>query len=311
MPRLRTLIAALLALGLAPGAGAEDTPPFADIHLHYNWDQAERTSPAQAVERLKANNVVLGVVSGVPSQRALKLREAAGDWIIPLFSPYTHHQGRLDWHQDPEVVDKARRGLESGRFHGIGEVHFIAGSGPKRDNPVFQGLLDLAREHDVPVLIHTESSEHGYFKPVCRNNPEVRFQWAHAGTRLGPEEVGALMEACPNVWTELSARDPQRYGLLAGEDGELHPGWRELFQRFPERFMTGSDPVWPPGSLHRWDVADSGWERLGQFLDFHRSWLERLPPELARRIRLENALAFYAPVLETSAAATRDSSGAP
>jgi predicted TIM-barrel fold metal-dependent hydrolase len=308
MNALRTLLAACLLAGTASAAPAA---PFADVHLHYNWDQEEATSPQEAVQHLKANGVVLGVVSGVPSPRALKLREAGGAWIIPLFSPYTHHRGRLDWHRDPQVVDKARRALESGRFHGIGEVHFIAGAGPAWDNPVFQGLLDLAREHDVPVLIHTESSSHDYFEPVCRSHPEVRFQWAHAGTRLGPEEVGQLMAACPNVWTELSARDPQRYGAFAAADGELQPGWRALFERFPERFMTGSDPVWPPGTLHRWDVADTGWKRLDAFLDFHRAWLDRLPEPLARKIRLENARDFYAPVLSSPASNLRQSPHAP
>jgi hypothetical protein len=298
--------ATVLLLLVAGGrAAAEGPPPFADIHLHYNWDQEEVTSPETAIDRLKANNVVLGVVVGTPSERALKLRKAGGKWIVPLFSPYIHHRGRLDWHRSPEVLDEAREGLESGRYFGIGEVHFAAGSPPGWDNTVFQGLLDLARKHDVPVLIHTESSAHGYFEPVCRNNPEVRFQWAHAGTRLGPEEVGRLLEACPNVWAELSARDPQRFGGLATPEGELKPGWRALFKRFPERFMTGSDPVWPPGSAHRWDVADTGWDHLDPFLAFHRRWLDRLPEELARKIRLENALAFYAPVLASDAVEPR------
>jgi len=292
-------VMALGCFGTDP-VGAE-AKPFADVHLHYNWDQQDSTSPEAAVKRLKANGVVLGVVSGVPSPRALKLREAGGSWIIPLFSPYTHHRGRYDWFQDPEVVDKARSGLESGRFHGIGEVHFIAGLGPPWDNQVFQGLLDLAREFEVPVLIHTESSSHEYFEAVCRRNPEVRFQWAHAGARLGPDQVSELMAACPNVWTELSARDPDRYGQFADSHGELDPAWIRLFERFPDRFMTGSDPVWPPGSAMRWDVGDTGWDKLGRFLSYHRRWLRQLSPDLARKIRLENALDFYAHVLETDA----------
>lgn len=304
MARSGPLLAATLWLAAA-GAGAQPAP-FADVHLHYNWDHEELIEPGEAVRRLKANHVVLGVVSGVPTKRALKLRRAAGPWVIPLFSPYIHHRGRTDWFTDPEVVEQARAGLQSGAFYGIGEVHFIAGVGPPFANEVFQGLLDLAREFDVPVLIHTESSSHAYFEHVCRRNPEVRFQWAHAGARLGPEEVGALMEACPNVWTEFSARDPERYGRFADAEGRLDPAWVELLRRFPDRFMTGSDPVWPPGSLYRWDVADSGWDRLGQFLDYHRRWLDRLPPELARKIRLDNARAFYAHVLDTEAGNLRE-----
>ncbi|MEF8793766.1 amidohydrolase family protein [Thiohalorhabdus sp.] len=297
---MRPLVFGVLGLVLAAPSFAEKAP-FADVHLHYNWDQEEVTTPQEAIDRLKANNVVLGVVSGTPSERALKLRKAGGKWIVPFFSPYIHHRGRADWFTDPKVVDRAREALDSGRFFGIGEAHFIAGVGPSFHNEVVQGLLDLAREYDVPFLIHTESSSHEYFEPVCRQNPEIRFQWAHAGARLGPEEVGSLMEACPNVWTELSARDPGRYGYFADADGSLDQSWIELFNRFPDRFMTGADPVWPPGSLYRWDVADTGWDRVGQFLDFHRNWLDQLPSELARKIRLENPKRFYAYVLDTPA----------
>ncbi|HKJ72448.1 MAG TPA: amidohydrolase family protein [Gammaproteobacteria bacterium] len=300
MARAWRLLAGLAVL-LAAGPAAAEPVPFADVHLHFNWDHEELIQPAEAVRRLRAENVVLGVVSGVPAERALKLRRAGGDWIIPLFSPYIHFRGRTDWFTDPRVVEQARAGLASGAYFGIGEVHFIAGVGPRWDNEVFQGLLDLARKFEVPVLIHTESSSHEYFEPVCKGNPGIRFQWAHAGARLGPDEVGALMAACPNVWTEFSARDPGRYGKFADPDGHLDPAWVALLKRFPDRFMTGSDPVWPPGSLYRWDVADSGWDRLGQFLDYHRAWLDRLPPDLAGKIRLENAVDFYGFVLETRA----------
>lgn len=283
-----------IAMALAGAAKAGGVPPLADVHLHFNWDQEEVTSPDQAVHRLKANNVVLGVVSSVPASRALKLREAAGDWVIPFFSPYIHHRGRLDWYRDPEVVDRTRAALASGRFHGIGEVHFIAGMGPPWDSKIFRGLLDLAREFEVPVLIHAEAEDHRYFQPVCESNPDVRFLFAHGGARMGPEEVGELMAACSNVWTEMSARDPWRYGAFAPKNGDLSPAWSALFQRYPERFMVGSDPVWPPGGLSHWDAADTGWERLDQFLGFHRRWLQSLPKRVERKIRLTNALEFFA-----------------
>ncbi len=127
---------------------------------------------------------------------------------------------------------------------------------------------------------------------MCRRGPEVRFLWAHAGVYLGPEEVVALVASCGNVWTELAARDPWRYNGFADRDGRLSPAWMALFKRFPGRFMTGSDPVWPPGSRGCWDVADTGWDKIGQFLGYHRRWLRRLPAPLADRIRLGSAREF-------------------
>ena len=57
--------------------------------------------------------------------------------------------------------------------------------------------------------------------------------------------------------------------------------------------MAGSDPVWPVDQLDRWDEADSGWQELGRFWTFHRSWLAQLPDGVARKIRCENAVALF------------------
>ena len=64
-----------------------ELPPFADIHLHFNWDHEELLSAKEAVNILEEHNVVLAVVSSVPSHYSLKLKESGGDWIIPLVTP--------------------------------------------------------------------------------------------------------------------------------------------------------------------------------------------------------------------------------
>jgi hypothetical protein len=63
--------------------------------------------------------------------------------------------------------------------------------------------------------------------------------------------------------------------------------------RYPERFMLGSDPVWPVDRMDQWDQADTGWQELGRFWGFHREWLQQLPPAVARKISCENAVAFF------------------
>ena len=54
-----------------------ELPPFADIHLHFNWDHEELLSAKEAINILEAHNVTLAVVSSVPSDYALKLKEEA------------------------------------------------------------------------------------------------------------------------------------------------------------------------------------------------------------------------------------------
>ncbi|HHQ40702.1 MAG TPA: hypothetical protein ENK20_00215 [Chromatiales bacterium] len=57
--------------------------------------------------------------------------------------------------------------------------------------------------------------------------------------------------------------------------------------------MIGSDPVYPGYQIHHWDRPDTGWDLLARIMRFHRRWLRGLPAEVARRVRLANALAFF------------------
>lgn len=156
-------------------------------------------------------------------------------------------------------MQEARKGLQEKRYFGIGEVHVISGLGPRRDNKVLQGLLKLAREFAVPFTIHTEASSYKFLLPICQQYHDVTFLWAHAGGILGAEHSRSIIAACPNVFIELSARDPHHYGGLLDANGELRAAWRELFIAYPERFMLGTDPVWHAHQVDRWYEADEGW----------------------------------------------------
>lgn len=290
----------LVSLMLITGGCAQSrqsvppTKPFADVHLHYNWDQAEVIEPKTAIERLKRENIVLGVVSSVPSDFALSLRKAAGgDWIVPLFSPYITPQHRQSWYLDNTVVEQARAGLHSGQFRGIGELHLWSGLPPRRDNKILLALFDLARQYDVPFLLHTETSRSDYIVPICQRHNKVRILWAHAGGILKAADVESALHACPNLSVELSARDPWRYDSLVTADGKLPAPWLTLISKYPDRFMTGSDPVWNVTRTQRWDEADQGWDHLQQLIRFHRDWLVQLPRDVEQRVRLDNAVKFF------------------
>ena len=268
-------------------------PDMADIHLHYNWTQEELLSADDAVSILRKNAVTLAVVSSRPSSFALKLRKAGGKWVIPIFSPYFKPGIKEYWFRLPEVVVQARKALESGQYFGIGEMHLVSGMGPRRDNKVVHGLLQLAREFNVPMLVHTDASRHEYLLPICKQYADVRFLWAHAGGVLQAGEVGLLMKKCPNVMVELSARDPWHYDGLTDADGTLLPGWKPLFEKYPDRFMTGTDPVWNAHQTYRWYEADEGWQHYQQLNRFHRQWIKQLSPQAQKKIRIENAQRFF------------------
>lgn len=295
-PSLPNLVVLLLVAGLCPPALADRLPPpLADVHLHYNWDQQSVVNPLEANALLQRQNVVFGVVSATPPDLALELQDASQGRVIALYRPYLDARARHDWFRRPQVLKDAREALASKRYKGIGELHLVAGLGPRRDNKVLTGLLALAKEFDVPALIHTEASSYKYFLPVCRQHRQVRILWAHAGGLLDAAAVAALLPQCPNVHVELSARDPWRYvnSPITDTQGRLLPGWKALLLKYPDRFMIGSDPVWPVEERHLWSEVDTGWEKLPDYLAFHRTWLADMPAAVKKKVELENALVFF------------------
>ena len=291
MPRL-LLICCLLSMPLSLQA----QPLVADMHLHYKWTQQDVTTPADAIALLDQENIVMGVVIGTPAELALELWSLAPGRIVSIFSPYREGGDWHHWAYDEATVTRAWAALASGRYQGIGELHVIGGFAPTFEKAVvLKQLLQLAAGFDVPVMIHTEFSRPDFMLKVCRQFPDTRILWAHSGAVLEPDAVEDVLERCSNVWGGLGARDPWRFvnNPMIAEDGMLLPGWRALLLRYPERFMVGSDPVWPVDQLDRWDEADSGWQELGRFWTFHRSWLAQLPNEVARQISCENAVALF------------------
>jgi predicted TIM-barrel fold metal-dependent hydrolase len=294
--RFRDLCAIWL-LGLVQLVQAQDLQPLFDVHVHYKWDQAEIISPQQALDLLDKAGVHKAVLIGTPADYALKLYRLAPERIIPVYGPYLVGGEKLTWQFRTELIDEVRRGLRSGIYRGIGELHLIGGMAvPWRDSKVFTALLALAHEYDVPLMIHSEYSSIKPTLSICQENPSNRFLLAHAGAVITPAQIMQILQACPNVVMDLSARDPWRYvnNPITDETGLLLPQWRKLFLDYSERFMIGSDPVWPVDKGFGWDEPDSGWNQLQRYLSFHRRWLDNLPSDIAKKILWTNAERWFA-----------------
>lgn len=291
---IQTLLV-LLLLGCNQPPQRTQLSPVADVHLHYNGNQEVVVTAAEAIAILKKQNVRLGVVSSTPPELALKLKQAGGDWIIPLFRPYFSQRQRQRWFADDTVLPLAKKALASGEYKGIGELHLIAGLGPSLKNPTVNGLIKLGIEYDVPLLIHIETSSERYFIPLCKQYLKARFLIAHAGGLLNARQIGNLLKSCPNTWTEFSARDHMRYvnSSIVDENGKLLSGWRKLIEQYPDRFMIGSDPFWPVEKEMALEEPDSGWLHVNDYLNFHRKWLADLPAEVKQKLEIDNARHFF------------------
>jgi hypothetical protein len=80
------------------------------------------------------------------------------------------------------------------------------------------------------------------------------------------------------AWGELSYRS----GITDGA-GKLTAEWRGLFERFPDRFLLGSD-TWVP----------ERWASYGEIMAGYRVWLAQLPPDIAAKIAHGNARSLFA-----------------
>jgi len=290
---MKRIYAWLLVLGLCNSVSvmaASDRPPVADVHIHYKWSQAEVTSPQQALALLEKNNVQLAVVFGTPPEMAVELAALDPKRIITFYQPYIDNLLKPNWFLNRRVPSAVRTALASGKYHGVGEIHVSDGIGPRLDSSIFNEVLSIAAEFNVPVMLHTNASNHRYMQRICSGHERTKFIWAHAGG-LDANEVGKLLKACTNVWVEFSARDPFKSigEQVADKSGTLRASWLELVQQYPDRFMIGSDPIWPITEIDSWHSADTGWDTINALYEFHNRWLDKLEPELAEKIRFRNA----------------------
>jgi predicted TIM-barrel fold metal-dependent hydrolase len=196
-----------------------------------------------------------------------------------------HVQRMLEWHPD--------------LWEGIGELFghhddlsALTYDETARPNHVaLDPVYALAAEKDLPVTLHTNITSVGlpnttiFLDEVAEavsRHPNTRFIWCHAGISRRiqmtnyPATVAAFMEAHPNVWVDLSW---VVYPDYVAPGGKPDPAWVALVERFPTRFMIGSDTV---GHFQN-HVAT-----IQQYYPL----LDALKPETARRVARDNFLSI-------------------
>ncbi|HKX99124.1 MAG TPA: amidohydrolase family protein [Steroidobacteraceae bacterium] len=199
---------------------------------------------------------------------------------------------------DMYAVDHIRRVLETfpGVFTGIGEfsIHkeFVSAkvAGPKATltDPALGRVLEFAAETGLVVILHCDidmpfakqDQEPVYLsqmKDLLRRHPRTTIIWAHTG--LGrivhppnAQAVGGAVTTNPNHRAILAAmlEDPtlshvsfdiswDEVAKYAISSPEIERATAELFNRYPERFLFGTDNVAPKDQetqlrvFHLWD----------------------------------------------------------
>ncbi|QKT02507.1 amidohydrolase family protein [Ectothiorhodospiraceae bacterium 2226] len=262
------LVAAALLLAGGTATHANERLPLADAHIHYSEVVWDVLSPRAAHHTLVRAGVRHAVIFGVPHEGALRLAAEEPARYTLFVQPYRVPEDRhRAWYEDPRVLEHLRERVATGIYRGIGEFHLHSG---QTDTPIVDGMLALAREHDLYLLAHSDTA---VIEGFLDRFPDLKVIWAHAGAWTLPMTMDVVMGRYPQLYVELSMRD----GDIA-PDGTLDPRWAEVLVRYADRFMVGIDTF----SERRWTHYDELAERT-------RGWLAQLPDEVAERIAWKNA----------------------
>ncbi|MEZ5651057.1 MAG: hypothetical protein R3E87_10965 [Burkholderiaceae bacterium] len=268
--------------GLVAGraaAQAQSGPPIFDVHIHYSHDAVELTPPRSVIALMREAHLSRALVSSSDARGTQALLDLAPDLIVPGLRPYRRRGETGTWMRDPQALAYVERLLTEHRWASIGEFHLY---GADADLPIPRRLAELAVAHDLFLHAHSDADA---VRRLLAAQPRVRVLWAHAGF-ADPDAVGAMLEAHDTLWADLAFRSD------IGSDGRVDPRWRALFERFPERFMLGTD-TYTPERVHY----------IPEHARDARGWLRALPAELAERIAWRNADALVLATWERSRAA--------
>jgi Amidohydrolase len=223
----------------------------------------------------------------------LKEQQARLDPMITGFNP-----------ADMYAVDHIRRVLRTfpGVFTGIGEftIHKefvsakIPGAVASLQDPALDRILDFAAESGLVVILHNdidlpfakEGSEPAYLnqvKALFKRHLNTTIIWAHMGlgrTVRPPQSHSAMIEevlrdpTLKNVYVDISWDEVAKYIVATPETTKA---MADLMQRFPDRFLFGSDGAAP--------TEESKYLKV--FYQYEPLW-KLLDSDTSRRVRLLN-----------------------
>ena len=265
-----------LALALAAAhptlsAAAEPLPIF-DAHLHYNWEPKPHFSLQQVLALFRQQHVSGILATSRPNDGTRALVEAKPKdlWVVPFIRPYRIRADIQTWMDDPTIQELIETEYRRGYYQGVGEFHL---SGKAAATQWVKRTVDFAVDRGLYLHAHADDEA---LELLFAHNPKARIIWAHTGFSTSPEKVAAYLERYPALWCELS----YRYGITA--EGKLTPEWQRLFERYPDRFLLGSD-TW----------INQRWDSYGDIMTEYRGWLAQLPGPVAESIAFRNAEALF------------------
>lgn len=182
------------------------------------------------------------------------------------------------------------------------------------DHPLFLLLADIAARYNVPMDIHMEAIPNDMplpdrkifrrsgnnpktlkanipaFERLLAHNRKTKIIWAHVGwCNTGfrtPVLCRDLLSKHPNLYMsfKLAPESLPETRPISEDRQTIKPEWLQLMKDFPDRFIIGTDQFY----------AAPGSRRIGpQKTEATKRLMTLLPPDLARRIGIENPIRIF------------------
>jgi len=287
-PSLATAAVLIMLMTLSfPGSADEVEPhigeavqalPLFDAHIHYKEPAWEPYPPAAVLELMDETGVAMALVSSTPDEGTIELWRYAPNRIVPELRPYHGQAGSSNWTKAPHMFDYLLKRLNDFPHEGIGEFH-LHGVDPD-DEPLLRKIAELAKSRNIYIHIHSGK------EPVdllFLLEPKLKIIWVHAGMSEPAQTVEEMMATYETLYADTSFRERD----ILTPQGTIDPDWRRVLERFPDRFMVGSD-TW----------VNSQWDRYTEIIDVNRKWLSQFSRPIAEQIAFKNAERLFGRTIE-------------
>lgn len=178
------------------------------------------------------------------------------------------------------------------------------------DHPLFLLLADIAARHGVPIDLHMEAADRDLttppaiarrgsanparieanqepFERLLAHNRGARIVWVHFGWdntgQRTTDRARRLLETHENLFISIKIA-PDALAENPLRAGGISPDWVALISDYPDRFVIGAD---------QFHIAPAARIVGPPSVNGARAVLDGLPPELARRVGMENARRIY------------------
>lgn len=214
--------------------------------------------------------------------------------------------GKYTKAEEEQFINLLEKEMKSGTYSGIGEIglrHYVpTGTGKTSvaydltipgNHPWMFIMSDIAAKYDVPIDVHMEATVGTIegLESLLSHNVNTKIIWDHAGwshfvtkttfysDMATPQLMNQLMAKHQNLYSSVKIRKELSTSpiYIFNNKSEIASEWMEVFIKYPDRFMIGSD------------IKPGLDEEQFPMIKDHRKFLSQLPSEILKKIERENA----------------------